>query len=273
MQAVASAAQSGLAFLRQYHQEYPLDLDDDQFMRLHERFLRELSKIDTIRGHLNDTDCATYGTTCSRCHKRYLAIKEAQANKNLLAAVRNGGASGEILSGLARSAYPPTAGRMAINSAFKPSSSLGTLLDFRDCKNVVMVGSGSFPITLLWLRENFPMLRCVGLDIDPDCVNMATELVTALGVNNIHFETIDGRDYDYSGADFVYVANYVVPKRAVLEQIARNGSVRWVLVREPTRGGELLAEAVRFDLPSVFIAEAAGAESGIMMYDLLLRRV
>ena len=88
MQAVASAAQSGLAFLRQYHQEYPLDLDDDQFMRLHERFLRELSKIDTIRGHLNDTDCATYGTTCSRCHKRYLAIKEAQANKNLLAAVR-----------------------------------------------------------------------------------------------------------------------------------------------------------------------------------------
>jgi len=58
----------------------------------------------------------------------------------------------------------------------------------------------------------------------------------------------------------------------VLEQIARSTSVRRVVVREPTRGGELLAEAVRFNLPSVFVADAAGVEVGIMMYDLLLRR-
>ena len=40
--------QSGFAFLRQYHQKSPLDLDDDSFVRLHEWLLRELSAIDTI---------------------------------------------------------------------------------------------------------------------------------------------------------------------------------------------------------------------------------
>ena len=273
MKTVASAAQSGPAFLRQYHQERPLDLDDDRFVRLHEWFLRELSTIDTLADHLNATERANYGAICSRCHQRYLAIKEAQANKNLLAVARNGGMStGGNLSGLGRSAYPLTAGSQAINPTFKPLSSLRTLLDFRGCKNVVMVGSGAFPATLLWLSGNFPTLHYVGLDIDPGCVTMATELVTALGINNVHFELIDGRQYNYGGADFVYVANYVVPKRAVLEQIARSTSVRRVVVREPTRGGELLAEAVRFNLPSVFVADAAGVEVGIMMYDLLLRR-
>jgi Methyltransferase domain len=271
---VASAAQSGPAFLGQYHRQRPLDLDDDRFVKLHEGFLRELSTIGSLADHLNEAERANYAAICSRCHKRYLAIKEARANKNLLAVARNGGTSiGGNRSEFARSPYPPTAGRMAVNPTFNPSSSLRTLLDFRDCKNVVMIGCGAFPATLLWLRDNFPTLRYVGLDIDPDCVEMATELVAALGIDNVHFESIDGRQYDYSGADFVYVANYVTPKRAVLEQIARSTSVRRVVVREPTRGGELLAEAVRFDLPSVFVADAAGAEVGIMMYDLLLRRV
>jgi hypothetical protein len=269
MQTVTGAAQSGLAFLHQYHQEHPLDLDDDRFVRLHEWFLRELSTIDTLRGRLNDTERTSYRDLCSRCHKRYLAMKEAQANKNLLAVARNAGTSGGNLSGLGRSAYP----RQATSGTFQSSFRLRTLLDFHNCKNVVMVGSGAFPGTLLWLRENFPMLRYVGLDIDPVCVNMATELAAALGVDNVHFERIDGRQYNYSSVDFVYVANYVVPKRAVLEQIARSTSVRRVVVREPTRGGELLAEAVRSNLPSVFVADSAGDETGIMMYDLLLRRI
>jgi hypothetical protein len=127
---------------------------------------------------------------------------------------------------------------------------------------------------LLWLRDNFPLLHYVGLDIDPDCVKMATELVSALGIDNIRFELIDGREYDFAGFDFAYVANHVVPKRAVLEQIARSTSVRQVVVREPTPVGALLAEAVRADLPPVFVADSAGAPSGIvgMSYDLLLRR-
>jgi hypothetical protein len=273
MVTVGVKAQSSLSFLRQYQQQNPFDLDDDRFVKLHEWFLRELSTIDTL-AHLNAAERANYATICSRCHKRYLAIKEAKANKSLLAAAGNGGTSKRgNLSGFGRSAYPPTAGSMAINPTFKPSSGLRALLDFRDCKNVVMVGSGGFPATLLWLSDNFPTLHYVGLDIDPVCVRMAIELVAALDIDNVHFEIIDGRQYNYGSADFVYVGNYVVPKRGVLEQIARSTSVRQVVVRDPIRGGELLAEAVKSDLPPTFVVDAAGAESGVMMHDLLLRRV
>jgi len=283
MQTVASAAQSGPAFLRQYHQERPLDLDDDRFVSLHEWFLHELSTIDNLADHLNATERTNYGAICSRCHKRYLAIKEAQENKTLLAKVRNAGTSTEEknLTGFGRNAFPPLTttqlaafrGGRGFNPACQASSLRTILLEFRNCTNVAMVGSGAFPATLLWLRDNFPTLRYVGLDVDPGCVKMAAELVAALGIDNVHFEPIDGSLYDFGGFDFVYVANYVVPKRAVLEQIARSTSVRRVVVREPTRGGELLADPVKPHLPPAFVVDAAGAASGLMQYDLHLRRV
>jgi hypothetical protein len=276
-----SATRSRLAFLRQYHQQRPLDLDNDQFVRLHEWFLHELSTVASLADHLNDAERARYRATCSRCHKRYLAIKEAKASRDLLAVAKNSGTSmREHLSGYGRNDAPPllTAQLPAFrswrdsNPNFQ-SSSLRTLLDFRNYENVAMVGSGAFPSTLLWLRGNFPTLHYVGLDIDPACVQMATELFATLGIDNVHFELIDGRQYDFGGFDFVYVANHVVPKRAVLEQIGRSTSVRQVVVREPTRVGELLTEAVRSDLPPVFVAHAAAGAAGILSYDLLLRRV
>jgi hypothetical protein len=281
METMHSAVQSGLTFLRQYRREDPLELDDDRFLTLHEWFLRELSTIDTLADHLNEPERASYGALCSRCHKRYLAIKEARANENLLAIARSAGtATEENPSRYGRYASPPlVTTQLATFRSCKNSkstfqaSSLRSLLHFRDCNSVAMVGSGSLPATLLWLRDNFSMLRYVGLDIDPGCVKTATELVSAIGIDKVHFELIDGRQYDFSGFDFVYVANHVVPKRAVLEQIARSTSVRQVVVREPTPVGELLAEAVRSNLPPAFVADAAAAPGGMMSYDLLLRRV
>jgi|SRR6516225_9299608 hypothetical protein len=261
MEPAPSGAQSGLALLREYYRQRPLDFDNDRFVKIHEWFLRELPTI-ALEDHLNETDHTSYREFCSRCHKRYVGIKEAQANKNLLAVAKNAGtSSGQKLSGFGRMAYDRVC-------------DLKTLVDFRNCKNATMVGHGAFPATLLWLHDHFPTIHYVGLDIDPSCVKMATELMAALGLDNVHFEVSDGRQYDFGGTDFVYVAAYVVPKRAVLEQIGRSPSVRQVVVREPTPGGgELLAEAVRSHLPSVFVADAAGAVRGIMSYDLLLRRV
>jgi hypothetical protein len=248
------------AFLQEYYEQRPLDLDNDRFVEVHERFLRELPRI--TLADFNQIQHTSYRELCFRCHQRYVAIKEAQSNKSLLAIARNAETpTGEKLSGFGRMAYDRV-------------RDLRTLVDFRNCESVVMVGSGSFPSTLLWLRDHFPTIHYVGLDIDPTCVKMATELVEALGFDNVDFKTIDGRRYDFGGVDFVYVGNYVVPKRAVLEQIARSPSVRQVVVREPTPvGGELLAEAVKPNLPPFFVADTAGAVGGIVSYDLQLRRV
>jgi hypothetical protein len=254
-----SAEQSGLKFLRQYYKQEPLDLDNDRFVRLHEWFLRELSQVDNL-AKLSPDERATYQDLCSRCQKRYLVIKESPAYKLLLTIGRDAGPPfGENLRGFGRTVYDRV-------------RDLKKLVDFSNCKSIVMVGNGAFPATLLWLHDNFPKLDYVGLDIDPGCVKMATELLTALGINNVDFELVDGGQYDFDGTDFVYIANHVVSKRTVLEQIARSTSVRQVVVREPTPRGELLSELVRPDVPPVFVADAAGTAS-VLSYDLLLRRV
>ena len=259
METIGSAAHPDLTFLAHYQQQCPFDLDDDRFVRLHEWFLRELSTIERFPD-LDGAQRASYRRFCSRAHKRYLGIKEAQESNKLLSLSRNMGSStAENLAGFGRSVYDRV-------------RDLKKLVNFSDCENAVMVGSGGFPATLLWLRDNFPRVHYIGLDLNPDCVKIAAELVRSLGIDNIHFTVVDGRHYDFVDADFVYVANHVVPKRTVLEQIARSSSVRQVVVREPTSVGELLAEAVRPNLPAGFVADATGAAGGIMSYDLLLRR-
>jgi hypothetical protein len=255
----ASHMRSRGGFLAHYRREQLRALDDDHFARIHDSFLRELS----IMGEdgLDEAERSFHAAFFSLSQKRYLAIKERRATERLLSLGRGADLPVEaVLDGFDRSAYERV-------------RDLKVLVDFRTCRTVVMVGSGAFPATLLWLRDHFPELCYCGLDIDPECVAMANKLATSIGADNMRFILADGTAYGFDGADFVYIANHVVPKRGVLEQIARNPSVRQVVVREPTRHGELLAETVRYNLPDAFIIAAAGEESGqFLSYDLALRR-
>jgi hypothetical protein len=136
-----------------------------------------------------------------------------------------------------------------------------------------MVGCGAFPATLLWFIDQLPAINFIGLHIDPDCVQLANRLAKALGRHNLRFTTIDGSDFDYAGADFVDVANQVVPKRAVLKRLLQYATPQLqVVVREPTHLGELLATPVRPELPAGFVIHASGPVSqAFLSYDLLLR--
>jgi hypothetical protein len=253
--------QSCVQFLAHYHAQHLGADDDDQFVGIHESFLRELSSMDIDR--LDAAGRARHAPFFSRCQKRYLAIKERSANARMRALAGSTGpcVAEKIQDGFDRNAYERV-------------RDLSILVDFGNCQSVVMVGSGAFPATLLWLHDHFPKLRYTGLDIDPGCISLAAGLVTAMGIGNIQFALVDGDRYDFDGVDFVYVANHVVPKKAVLQQIARSASVRQVVVREPTRRGELMAETARDDLPPAFAIGAAGAEHGsFMSYDLLLNRI
>jgi hypothetical protein len=143
------------------------------------------------------------------------------------------------------------------------------MVDLRTCRQLVMVGCGAFPSTLLWLSDHFPSIHCVGLDIDPMCVMLASQLAKALGRANLRFENMDGGEFDYS----VYVANHVAPKRTVLEKLLQYAAPGLhVVVREPTCLGELLAEPVRTQLPAGLVIQASGETSQTFFsYDLFLK--
>jgi hypothetical protein len=245
-------------FLEQYRSKLST-VSGEQFATTHESFVRELARRqDDPTDGLDGDDRARFAAFFSQCQRRYLAIKEKQESEAMMAVVDGATASAIIDQGFGRDAYNRVADLIGMVPTYR---------------NLVMVGCGAFPATLFWLRDHFPRARYTGLDIDARCVGTATKLTEAMGIE-MDFKVIDGRDYDFAGADFVYVANQVAPKKPVLEQVGRGGNVTRVVVREPTRKGELLAEAVRYDLPEEFVVESEGVESPIFLsYDLLLRRV
>ena len=133
--------------------------------------------------------------------------------------------AGQNLDGFGREAYE------------RVSELIGMLPAY---SRMVMVGCGAFPATLLWLRDQFSKSFHLGLDLDAQCVETARKLAEIMGFNDMSFKVMDGKDYDYDGVEFVYVANQVISKKSVLDQVSRSGSVARVVVREPTRKGELL---------------------------------
>jgi hypothetical protein len=235
---------------------------EERFVGAHEAFLDELAAIDDDVIERSGEGLAAYADFFSRCQRRYLAIKEKEANDRMLAAIDGVACTvaERMTAGFGRDSYERV-------------RDLKDMVDFGACREVVMVGSGAFPATLFWLHDHFPALRYTGLDVDAGCVEMASKLARAMGIDNMRFEVVDGSRFDFANADFVYVANHVTPKKAVLARISRSGSSAQVVVREPTRRGKLLAEAVCDDLSSAFVAQSSGIESrAFLSYDLLLRR-
>lgn len=239
-------------------------VSDETFVATYESFLHELAAGEGLLAGLRPDELYTYATFFSQCQRRYLALKEKETYEQMMAVMVNGGvapAIEKICKGFGRDAYQRV-------------SDLIDLIDPATCNNVVMVGSGAFPATLFWLHDHFPGARYTGLDIDARCIDMANDLKKAMNIKDMEFKVVDGRDYDYDAVDFVYLANQVVPKKAVLEQVSRSVSVAQVVVREPTRRGALLAEAVRHDLPPEFLVRSQGTDSSVFLsFDLSLKRI
>lgn len=99
------------------------------------------------------------------------------------------------------------------------------LLDFKNAKKIILVGSGPFPDTSLYVYENTKIPEIIGLDNNQEAVYISSQFIECLGFNNrIHIECIDGCKYNYDNADIIYIAGFVPPKHQVLEQIAKTST-------------------------------------------------
>lgn len=113
-----------------------------------------------------------------------------------------------------------TIGVMSSKDAYKRLDEVFEHVDFSRCARAVMVGCGGRPFTMFRIHDQTPVPEIIGLDIVPEAAETANILAGKLGYTRCHAELCNGRDYDYRGAQVVYVASMVSPKAAIVSRIA-----------------------------------------------------
>lgn len=93
-------------------------------------------------------------------------------------------------------------------------------LDMEGEKTLIMVGCWPFPETILYIYENTPIKKIIGLDYNSEAIYLAGEIIRFLWFTDITLKYQDWCKYDYSEADIVYIASFVDLKKEIIDQIS-----------------------------------------------------
>lgn len=113
--------------------------------------------------------------------------------------------------------------------------------------NIVMVGCGSFPFTLLSFAYKYPEKTFIGIDLNKNAIENAIELKELLNVKNIKFELYSGKSYDYKDAELIVIADLASKKREILNQIYKTNKKARVVIRNPILYGVLICDEVELE--------------------------
>jgi len=122
-------------------------------------------------------------------------------------------------------------------------------IDFSNCHRLVMVGCGRLPAAVFHVHDRTDVPEIVCLDVLPEAVSTAGDLLDRLGYSRARTELCDGRRYDYADTQIVLIANMVSPKSEVVSRIADTaaGDVR-IVVRDSLSLGRLWSDNVERSL-------------------------
>jgi len=147
------------------------------------------------------------------------------------------------------------------------------LVDFRDCRRVVMVGCGRVPYTSFYIHDHADVPEIVGIDTDADAVEVANELAAWLGYPRFRAKVGDGCSYDYSQVQVVFATSYVCGKAAMLSRIADTAPENvQIAAREPYSLARLWAESYRIDSEPRLELVARGSGWSHLSRGLYLKR-
>ncbi len=132
-----------------------------------------------------------------------------------------------------------------VTNTYNRVSDIFSWLDFAGCERFVMVGCGQLPVSALHVHDRTSVGQVVCIDLRSDAVADIEFLAGKLGMDNLQASVCDGSDFDYRGAQIVYVANMVRGKMAVIARILETAprGVQ-IVVRAPAGLGRLWTEAL-----------------------------
>jgi hypothetical protein len=123
------------------------------------------------------------------------------------------------------------------------------VVDFSSRRRFVMVGCGPLPMTLYHVHDRTAVTELIAIDVDLHAVETVNATARNFGLNRVAAHALSGEEFDFAGADVVYVANLVRPKRQVLARIADTApETAAIVLRDPYSLGRLLTERGTDDL-------------------------
>ncbi|GAB4140546.1 MAG: hypothetical protein Fur0024_1910 [Patescibacteria group bacterium] len=124
-----------------------------------------------------------------------------------------------------------------------------SMVNMKNVKNIVLVGSGPMPHTLIFVNENTKADNILGIDNNPEAVYIASEILKALDLPKIQVLREDGIKFNYSNYDLIFVSDFVSPKSKIIDRIVETSkdSVQ-IIARTPTRLGNLFNENLEENL-------------------------
>ncbi len=132
-----------------------------------------------------------------------------------------------------------------VTNTYNRVSDIFGWLDFTGCERFVMVGCGQLPVSALHVHDRTNVGEVICIDVRPDAVSDVDFLAGKLGMDNLRATACDGKDFNYRGAQVVYVANMVKGKTAVVARILETAPEDvQIVVRSPAGLGRLWTEAL-----------------------------
>lgn len=110
------------------------------------------------------------------------------------------------------------------------------MLEKKDIETLVMIGCGPLPETILFISDNTNISKIIGIDNSNEAIAMAGDIIRAMGLcDKVELFCIDGEEFDFSGADVVFVANATNNKDDLFKQISKTAKKGTeIIVRNPT---------------------------------------
>ena len=202
-----------------------------------------------------------YGPTLTQTYRRHVHAQDEAEVSRLLKQDLHG-----------QVAFRDAASQQAVRH-YDRLSEVFTWIDFRDQCRLVMVGCGTKPFSIFHFHDKTSIPEIVGLDVDPEAIEATTSLAAKLGYERVRAEQCDGREYDFAGAQSVYVASMVSLKTAVVSRIADTAPEDvQIILWEPYSLGRLWAERAESDLDPRLEVVGRGSASAHLSRDVLVRR-
>jgi hypothetical protein len=145
--------------------------------------------------------------------------------------------------------------------------------DFRGRGKMVMVGCGRKPFTTFHFHDRTDIAEIIGLDIFPEAIETANAMAEKFGYDRMRAELCNGRDYDYSQADVVYVSTMAMPKAQVVSRIADTAPENvQIILWEPVSLSKLWSECAEDGLDPRLEVIGRGHVSSGLTRDVFVRR-